>query len=425
MKTRKSEKNNIGAGHGGASTITQRIGNLIAVTDSRRSASAQLQRQTLPDQRPQFVQLKRHLESLNQNQNGTMQRVEVEEPLQRKFDAVQRVEEEDLLQGKFESAQRVEEEDPLQGKFSGIASVQCKDETLSQVNNTGLPNQLKAGIESLSGLSMDHVKVNYNSDRPAQLNAHAFAQGSEIHIAPGQEQHLPHEAWHVVQQAQGRVKPTMQMKGGVPVNDDVGLETEADVMGAKANALGGIAQRVSLRSYGLSLQNHANSVQRVVHYYHGVTQFTDGEATAWNLLVGRVAGLAGAEAFVEQVEADIYAHPQVVTLTNSMAGLRAAARNDINARARDVHDADALDWGEFHPMLVDMARQYGVVTGPVNTGGHSANTYTYTAAGSSQGIAEETSAHGKTAGNLNTRRAQMRVAIGLFNAAVALNAAQF
>jgi hypothetical protein len=30
------------------------------------------------------------------------------------------------------------------------------------------------------------------------------------------------------------VKPTMQMKDGVPVNDDQGLEHEADVMGARA-----------------------------------------------------------------------------------------------------------------------------------------------------------------------------------------------
>lgn len=101
-------------------------------------------------------------------------------------------------------------------------------------NNTGLPDQLKTGIESLSGMSMDHVKVHYNSDKPAQLNAHAYAQGSEIHVARGQEKHVPHEAWHVVQQAQGRVKPTMQLKAGIPVNDDAGLEREADVMGAKA-----------------------------------------------------------------------------------------------------------------------------------------------------------------------------------------------
>ena len=82
----------------------------------------------------------------------------------------------------------------------------------SKPNNTGLPDQLKSGIEALSGMAMDHVKVHYNSSQPAQLNAHAYAQGNEIHVAPGQERHLPHEAWHVVQQAQGRVKPTMQMK---------------------------------------------------------------------------------------------------------------------------------------------------------------------------------------------------------------------
>lgn len=101
-------------------------------------------------------------------------------------------------------------------------------------NNTGLPDNLKSGIEGLSGYSMDDVKVHYNSPQPAQLQAHAYAQGSEIHIAPGQEKHLPHEAWHVVQQKQGRVKPTMQLKAKVNVNDDKGLENEADVMGNKA-----------------------------------------------------------------------------------------------------------------------------------------------------------------------------------------------
>lgn len=100
--------------------------------------------------------------------------------------------------------------------------------------NTGLPDNLKSGIENLSGYSMDDVKVHYNSDKPAQLNAHAYAQGTDIHLGSGQEKYLPHEAWHVVQQKQGRVKPTMQMKGKVNINDDAGLEKEADVMGAKA-----------------------------------------------------------------------------------------------------------------------------------------------------------------------------------------------
>jgi hypothetical protein len=103
----------------------------------------------------------------------------------------------------------------------------------AQSEKTGLPDNLKIGIESLSGLALDHVRVHYNSPRPAQLQALAYAQGTDIHVAPGQERHLPHEAWYVVQQAQGRVKPTMQMKGEVQVNDDKGLEHEAEVMGTK------------------------------------------------------------------------------------------------------------------------------------------------------------------------------------------------
>lgn len=101
-------------------------------------------------------------------------------------------------------------------------------------NHVGLPAKLKTGMEGLSGFSLDDVKVHYNSDKPAQLQAHAYAQGSDIHLAAGQEKHLPHEAWHVVQQKQGRVRPTLQMKGGVPVNDDRALELEADIMGSKA-----------------------------------------------------------------------------------------------------------------------------------------------------------------------------------------------
>lgn len=100
-------------------------------------------------------------------------------------------------------------------------------------NRTGLPNQLKSGIEALSDVSLDDVNVHYNSSKPAQLQALAYTQGSDIHVAPGQEQHLAHEAWHVVQQKQGRVQPTTQLQD-VAINDDFGLEREADVMGDKA-----------------------------------------------------------------------------------------------------------------------------------------------------------------------------------------------
>ena len=100
----------------------------------------------------------------------------------------------------------------------------------------GLPAGLKGGIEQLSGIAMDDVRVHRNSPEPAKLGALAYAKGSEIHLGPGQERHLPHEAWHVVQQKQGRVRATAQLKGAVALNDDRRLETEADAMGAKAVA---------------------------------------------------------------------------------------------------------------------------------------------------------------------------------------------
>ena len=128
----------------------------------------------------------------------------------------------------------------LQAIMGGTAPVQRvkEDETeikdTSVENNTGLPDQLKSGIENISGISLNDVRVHPNSSQPSELSAHAFAQGSDIHLAPGQEKHLPHEAWHVVQQKQGRVQPTKQMGDVVNVNDNQGLEREATQMGQRA-----------------------------------------------------------------------------------------------------------------------------------------------------------------------------------------------
>ncbi|WP_162213019.1 DUF4157 domain-containing protein [Clostridium sp. MD294] len=94
-------------------------------------------------------------------------------------------------------------------------------------NDTGIPNDLKQNIENRSGLSMNDVKVHYHSDKPAQLQALAYTQGTNIYIASGQEKHLAHELVHVVQQKQGIVKPTMKING-VSVNNNAILEKEAD-----------------------------------------------------------------------------------------------------------------------------------------------------------------------------------------------------
>lgn len=99
-------------------------------------------------------------------------------------------------------------------------------------NSSGLPDQLKQGIERLTGCPTDDVKVHCNSPKPAQLDAHGGVQGSDIHAAPDSEKQIPAEAWHVVQQQDGRVRPAMQLKAGVAFNDDPALEREADALGA-------------------------------------------------------------------------------------------------------------------------------------------------------------------------------------------------
>jgi hypothetical protein len=141
---------------------------------------------------------------------------------------------EKLKQPKFaDAAQAKKKEELRQHKMDdGAAQLEAAPEP----NKTGLPDNLKAGVENLSGVSLNNVKVHYNSPKPTQLNALAYAQGTDIHVAPGQQKHLPHEAWHIAQQSQGRVKPTTQTKG-VAINDDSHLEREADVMGAKAATL--------------------------------------------------------------------------------------------------------------------------------------------------------------------------------------------
>ena len=135
------------------------------------------------------------------------------------------------LQGLFgDAAQLQAEQDPLQPHGD---NAQLKEALASKPNNTGLPENLKSGTESLSSISMDNVRVQYNSSKPTQLNALAHVQGTDTHVAPGQEKYLPHEVWPVAQQKQGRVKPTMQMKAEVNVNDD-SSEKEAEMIGAKA-----------------------------------------------------------------------------------------------------------------------------------------------------------------------------------------------
>lgn len=178
-------------------------------------------------------------------------------------------------------SETIQQQKPASTQSSGTSGTTGKSAALAD-NRTGLPAQLKAGMESVSGMDLSHVRVHYNSAKPAQLNAHAFAQGNNIHLGPGQEKHLPHELGHVVQQAKGQVKPTTQFFGA-KINDDPKLESEATAMGSQAMLSGGKAiQRAALPNTAISTEhlNNAQPAQLSV-----VSDFT------WSLLKNQLAPL--------------------------------------------------------------------------------------------------------------------------------------
>lgn len=106
---------------------------------------------------------------------------------------------------------------------------------------TGLPEAARRRLEHGFGMDLSSVRVHPDSPAASAIGAEAFAQGSEIHFAPGRydasggDLHLlAHEVAHVVQQADGRVAAP-QAKG-VPINDDASLEGEADAAAARVVA---------------------------------------------------------------------------------------------------------------------------------------------------------------------------------------------
>lgn len=106
----------------------------------------------------------------------------------------------------------------------------------SRPNLTGIPTQMKLDFEQRSGLPFDDVRVHYNSDKPAQIQAWAYTRGKQIYVAPGQERHLPHELGHIVQQKLGKVRPTGFIRG-LPVNDQPDLESGADALSRAGGAM--------------------------------------------------------------------------------------------------------------------------------------------------------------------------------------------
>lgn len=102
-----------------------------------------------------------------------------------------------------------------------------------------LADHVRAPMEASFGADFRGVRVHQGGNATA-LGAVAYAQGEDLHFAPGAydpgstagRELIGHELAHVVQQREGRVAAP-QGKGD-PINADPALEAEADAHGARA-----------------------------------------------------------------------------------------------------------------------------------------------------------------------------------------------
>jgi len=109
-------------------------------------------------------------------------------------------------------------------------------------DNTGMPEPVRTQMEAAFDTDFSDVTIHPNSSKAAKLDALAYTRGHDIHFAPGTynpgtdsgRRLLGHELAHVVQQREGRVHSTHRYMG-LPVNEDPGLEQEADRLGTRAS----------------------------------------------------------------------------------------------------------------------------------------------------------------------------------------------
>ena len=104
-----------------------------------------------------------------------------------------------------------------------------------------LPPATRQKMERSFLTGFDRVRV-HEGDAASAIAAHAYADGEDLHFAPGRYQPgttagdalIGHELAHVVQQREGRVSAPQGKDS--PIVDDPGLEAEADRMGEAAAA---------------------------------------------------------------------------------------------------------------------------------------------------------------------------------------------
>lgn len=236
---------------------------------------------------------------------------------------------EKTLQGKFKSPNPLQFKNPrgIQKSFPA-PPLQLKTNTIQKqeeeqeeqpiqqksTNPNGLPNTIQTQMENALGADFSSVNIHTNSQSATDVGALAYTQGNDVHFAPGQynpetnsgQELIGHELTHVVQQREGRVQPTTQA-AGLPLNDDKGLEAEADEGGRKV--VQGRFDRKSSTTFNntsqvpkASIQMSIPDVQQIQHGRHQVTpeeRTLFSHFTIYEIMAHRVAYCSSREEATE------------------------------------------------------------------------------------------------------------------------------
>ena len=182
-----------------------------------------------------------------------------------------------------EERQAKANEEELQMKPGEEEELQKKEGSGNPGTKTNMPNDVQSKMENSFGEDFSDVNIHKDSEQAPSLGALAYTQGNDVHFAPGQydpssqkgQELLGHELSHVVQQREGRVKPTTQGKG-MPVNTDPALEKEADEQGKQA-AQGKMAD---VKGRGSGVQREEEKIERSKF----ITYEVNKETTVWDLI---------------------------------------------------------------------------------------------------------------------------------------------
>ena len=130
----------------------------------------------------------------------------------------------------------------------------------------------------------------------------------------------PLEAWHVVQQKQGHVKPTIQAQD-VMINNDRRLEREADVMGARA------LRTQPDATDGLQTRTTFTSTELLSHHLERKGRQTQLQVSPKDQIVQR---------FERHGNFNVALNPAAVALDTVIGGLSRNARSVLAAYDRDA-----------------------------------------------------------------------------------------